>query len=79
MMTTAKTIEQAAEELRSAREAHNAAHALLNEAQRNETTALNALNSAQRAFDEAVAAIKKDAPWNSDWNAERRRREQKAA
>lgn len=34
-----------------------------------ETKALNALNEAQRDFDSAVAAVRSDPPWNSDWHS----------
>lgn len=62
-----KTIEQAAQELREARSLYDELHRDSEAARTRETDALNALNRAQKAFDEAVAAVKKDAPWNSDW------------
>jgi hypothetical protein len=37
-----------------------------------ETSALNDLNTAQKAFDEAVAALKKAAPPGSDWGTAKR-------
>lgn len=39
------------------------------------TAALNVLNAAQRAFDQAVADVRKDAPWDSDWHSSDRRNE----
>ena len=58
----------AAEQLQNARAEYDKVHDESEAARSRETTALNALNAAQRAFDEAVAATKKNAPWNSDWH-----------
>lgn len=33
--------------------------------------ARNQLNAAQKAFDEAVAELRKAAPWNTDWHSRR--------
>lgn len=35
------------------------------------SAATSRLNDAQKTFDEAVAQIKKDAPWNTKWHSER--------
>lgn len=40
-------------------------------ARNEETTALNDLNSAQKALDAAYAELRKDAPRESDWGAQR--------
>lgn len=37
------------------------------------TAATNKLNKAQKTFDEAVAELRKAAPWNTDWHSERKR------
>jgi hypothetical protein len=36
-------------------------------AQREETTAINKVNEAQKHFDDLVAMVKKSAPRNTDW------------
>lgn len=68
-----KTVEQAAQQLREARARYDGMHREYEAARSRETDALNALNRAQKTFDEAVAALKKDAPWNSDWHSRNRR------
>ncbi len=35
------------------------------------TAAVNRLNGAQRAFDAAVEKLRAEAPWNTDWHAQR--------
>lgn len=62
------TIEAAHAKLREAQERYNNAHNAYEAARSRETDARNELNRAQRAFDNAVAAVKKNAPWNSDWH-----------
>jgi indole-3-glycerol phosphate synthase len=44
-------------------------------ASRDTTSALNALNEAQKAFDAAVAEIKKAAPRDSDWKRAEREKD----
>lgn len=61
------TIEKAAEELRTAETRFEAARREYETASRAHTIALNGLNTAQKAFDEAVAEVKKKAPRDSDW------------
>ena len=78
-MEQAKTIEQAAQELREARSRYDEIHLAYQEARRRETDALNTLNRAQQAFDQAVAAVKEDAPRDSGWHSRNRRGEQATA
>ena len=60
------------EQLRTARQAYDEAYHRNQETERILTSRLNDLNAAQKAFDEAVAELKKDAPWKTDWHAERK-------
>lgn len=48
---------------------YESAHLASESARTTETEALNALNRAQKEFDEAVAAIKEAAPTKSDWGS----------
>jgi chemotaxis regulatin CheY-phosphate phosphatase CheZ len=64
-----KTIEQAAQELREARSRYDELHRASEAARSREMDALSTLNRAQKAFDEAVEAVMKDAPRNSDWHS----------
>ena len=57
-----------AEKLKAAQERHEQLAKVAREASRDETSALNRLNEAQKAFDEAVAALRKGAPRDSNWN-----------
>jgi hypothetical protein len=67
------TIEAAHEGLKKAQELYDDAHNAYEAARSRETNARNELNRAQKAFDAAVADVKKNAPWNSDWHQERAR------
>lgn len=67
------TIESAHEGLKKAQELYDDAHNAYEAARSRETDARNQLNRAQKAFDEAVANVKKNAPWNSDWHQEKAR------
>lgn len=62
------TIETAHAKLREAQDRYNDALNAYVAARSRETDARNELNRAQRAFDDAVVAVKKNAPWNSDWH-----------
>lgn len=62
-------------ELDNAREAHDSARAEAKQASSREISARNRLNDAQKAFDAAVAEIKKDAPWDSNWHSQKNRGE----
>ncbi len=62
------TIEAAHTKLQEAQERYDDTHNAYEAARSRETDARNELNRAQRTFDDAVAAVKKSAPWNSDWH-----------
>ena len=51
----------------SAQDHYHRAHEAANQARREETTALNKVNEAQRHFDALVAEVKKSAPRDTDW------------
>ena len=53
--------------LDEASRAYESAKHIADEKSRECTSALNALNQAQKAVDAAYEALKKGAPWNSDW------------
>lgn len=67
------TIETAHTELKKAQDLYDDAHNAYEAARSRETNARNELNRAQKAFDAAVADVKKNAPWNSDWHQEKAR------
>jgi hypothetical protein len=67
------TIEEAHERLKMAQKLYDDAHNAYEAARSRETNARNELNRAQKAFDAAVADVKKNAPWNSDWHQEKAR------
>lgn len=67
------TIEATHEELKKAQELYDYAYSAYEVARSRETNARNELNRAQKAFDAAVADVKKNAPWNSDWHQEKAR------
>ena len=69
------TIEDAVQALREAKAAYNRAHVDADLARKVETDAINKLNAAQRALDQAVEAERGSAPWNTDWHTARRRGE----
>lgn len=71
MSDEAKTIEELAVELREAREAYDRTHRCYEVARSAETSALNTLNAAQKAFDAGVERVREGAPWNSDWHSQR--------
>ena len=60
--------------LDEARSRYDEAHSRAEAESRNETDARNRLNEAQKVFDAAVADVKKNPPWNSDWHQEARRK-----
>lgn len=68
------TIEAAHAGLKKAQELYDDAHNAYEAARSRETNARNELNRAQKAFDEAVADVKKGAPRNSDWHQENARK-----
>lgn len=55
-------------DLEVARKAYEEAAARKEAASREETSCRNQLNAMQKAFDEAVAEIRKDAPWDTTWD-----------
>lgn len=61
------TVEQAARELEVALSGYDSARGEAARHRNLETDALNRLNAAQKAFDAAVAALRKTAPLGSDW------------
>jgi hypothetical protein len=63
------TLQRATQELVEASARYESAHRASELARTTETEALNALNRAQKEFDEAVAVIKNAAPRNSDWHS----------
>lgn len=64
---TRPNMEQLLTELGKAEEAYRAARQRAEKAALDEATALNWLNDMQKAFDEAAACLRKDAPGGSDW------------
>lgn len=62
------TIETAMVSLRKAQEHYEKVHKECEDARRRETDAKNDLNKAQKQFDDAVAEVKKNPPWDSDWH-----------
>lgn len=61
------TIETAAKELRDAQDKFSIADRAYDTASRARTEALNALNKAQKGFDEAVAGVRANANYSTDW------------
>jgi hypothetical protein len=59
--------------LDEAREKYNEAERREKEASRDEINARNRLNEAQKAFDAAVAEVKANPPWNSEWHQSTKR------
>lgn len=70
-MGKGKSIQSAMNELEEAHNQYDSAHSDSRAANLRETEALNRLNNAQKKFDAAVDAIKKDAPCRSDWRNKR--------
>lgn len=64
---TKPNMEQLLTELGKAEAAFRAARQRAESAAQDEATALNWLNDMQKAFDEAAACRRKDAPSGSDW------------
>jgi len=62
------SIEQAAQEVRDAQERWEQAHREAESRRADETDALNRLNAAQKKLDQAIHALKQDAPRNTDWH-----------
>ena len=61
-------IAKALDELTKAKAEFADAEQKYKRASRDKTNAINRLNKAQAAFDVAAAAIRADAPWDSDWH-----------
>lgn len=64
-------IEACAKTLAEARKEYDLANEEKGRIDKEMTRVTNALNKAQKTFDEAVDQIKKDAPWNTDWHSKR--------
>lgn len=64
-------IASCAELLAKARADFNSAESEHKQSERLMTDARERLNEAQKTFDEAIAELKADAPWNTKWHAER--------
>lgn len=64
----ADTVAQAEEALLFCQNLYDQADSNYRTASRERTEALNALNAAQKKFDEAVDEVKKAAPRESDWH-----------
>ena len=69
-------LEEARKELDEARARFDGADSEERFARSKRTTALNELNRAQKKFDAAVAAIRENAPRDSDWKQAERRRDE---
>lgn len=67
-----QTVSDAVFLLEKAREIYREAHNAADSARAIETTALHALNDAQRDFDDAVSAIRADSGAGSDWDRKER-------
>lgn len=67
----AKTITDLHNDIVHAAQAHQSAQQRASIARNEETDALNRLNQAQKAFDAAIAELKKQAPRDSEWKRER--------
>jgi len=68
-MTDCKmSLEACAKALVEARISFNAVKQEKDRIDRSMATATNTLNDAQKAFDAAVAEMKKDAPWSTHWH-----------
>jgi len=55
--------------LKAAMAEHDTAKAENDATERRLSEARNKVNQAQKAFDEAVAEMRKAAPWNTDWHS----------
>jgi hypothetical protein len=62
------TLQQAELNLEKALKHYTIADAALSDARSRETSALNAVNNAQKEFDEVVQTIKRQTPRSSDWH-----------
>jgi len=60
--------------LGEARREYDDAKAANDVTERRLTAATNALNQAQKKLDKAFDRLRIDAPWHTDWHAERRRK-----
>ena len=69
-MTNDIDISDLIKQVRNATIRHAGAKDLVDEARREETTALNVLNEAQRLLDQKIEDLKKQAPKESDWRRE---------
>lgn len=65
----ADTVAQAEEALQFCQNLYDQADSSYRAASRERTEALNALNAAQKKFDEAVGEVRKKAPRDSDWKS----------
>lgn len=63
----AKTVAQAEEALAAAQIIYDQADSKYRDASRERIAAINALNTAQKEFDEAVGEVRKKAPIDSSW------------
>ena len=70
-MTLFKDINQLAEDVETAAAAYDEAQEQASRARMRETEALNRLNKAQAAFDNAVAEAKKGSHNTSDWGRQK--------
>lgn len=61
-------MEKEFEELRLATEAKMAAEVLMRQARQAETNAINRLNAAQKAIDNAMTRLRAQAPRESEWH-----------
>lgn len=61
-------MEKEFEELRLATEAKMAAEVLMRQARQAETNAINRLNAAQKAIDNALTRLRAQAPRESEWH-----------
>lgn len=62
-----KELEEALLNLRTAQGRCDGAKLALDEARREETSALNELNKAQKRFDEVAELVRANPQWGSDW------------
>lgn len=63
-----KELDEALLNLRTAQGRYDGAKLALDEARSEETSALNALNEAQKRFDQVTELVRKDPQWGSDWH-----------
>lgn len=67
------SIKDACDMLDAAQTSYDDAHKVCEDRRRDEATALNTLNNAQKEFDKSVKEYKKlSTPWGSSWDTENR-------